>query len=171
MTNIDSSGSGDIRERLGELLAILGELRAQRLQVHGYRDDSMAMRPRLIARAAALRLRPCLLRKSLAPCRTRCRPSPRSRRHGSGSGLSLLVARRREGQDCGLADVLQREPTPLSARLVDANRVRPSMRPAGRTDDVAGAGSSYFWTLLDRVQGQSISPSNGSSSTALTSVR
>ncbi len=34
--------------------------------------------------------------------------------------------------------------TPLRARLGNANRIRPSMRAAGRIDDPRGAGSSYF---------------------------
>jgi len=67
----------------------------------------------------------------------------------------VLVTGRRSGQDRGLADVLQREWPPLSARVGDTCRIRLPLRPAGRNCDVKRAGNLYFRAVLKRVQGQS----------------
>lgn len=60
-----------------------------------------------------------------------------------------------------MADVLQREPSPLCARLGYARRIRPSLLASTSNDDVNGAGNLYFRAVLNRVQGQTSESSLG----------
>ena len=78
---------------------------------------------------------------------------PRALAPGVPKRYLVHVAGRRTRQDRDMADVLRREPSPLSARLGHPRRIRLPLLAAACNGDIKGAGNLYFRAVLNRVQG------------------